>query len=239
MDCSEKATDLAISLKGAAATVLTNLPPEKRHDYAALTTVLDSRFGATHQTELNRMRLKSRTRRRDETLAELADVECLTCLPYPGATEDMIQVLAQDQFIDALVEEDMRLHIHQDKPATLRDALRIALELESCQLASRQNVKYMREAQLLKDGYAVQQQVSTATAREDVLQWCCKFTLIQKKTRQRKCPDLLGVWRERPPSMRVPSAAEEAAGGGCRVPFGKREVARLVGKGQLGQLQPP
>ena len=78
-DRSEKATYLAISLKGAAATVLTNLPPEKRHDYAALTTALDSRFGATHQTELNRMRLKSRTRHRDETLAELAeDVERLS-----------------------------------------------------------------------------------------------------------------------------------------------------------------
>ena len=30
---SEKATHLATSLKGAAATVLTNLPPEKYHDY--------------------------------------------------------------------------------------------------------------------------------------------------------------------------------------------------------------
>ena len=117
------------------------------------------------------MRLKSRTRHRDETLAELAeDVERLTRLAYPGATKDMIQVLAQDQFVDALVEEDVRLRIRQNKPVTLRDALRIALELESYQLASRQRVKYVREAQSLEDGYAVQQQVSTATAREDILQ---------------------------------------------------------------------
>ena len=62
--------------------------------YAALTTALDSQLGATYQTELNRMCLKSRTRHRDETLAELAeDVERLTHLAYPGATKDMIQVL--------------------------------------------------------------------------------------------------------------------------------------------------
>ena len=64
----------------------------------------------------------------------------------------------------------MRLRIRQNKPATLHDALRIALELESHQLSSRQRVKHVREAQLLEDGYVVQQQVSTATAREDVLQ---------------------------------------------------------------------
>ena len=121
---SEKAAHLAISLRGPAATVLTNFPPGKCQDYGGLTATLDSRFGLAHQTELNRMRLKARTRRREETLAELAeDVERLVRLAYPEAAEAMVEVLAQDQFIDALPEEDMRLRIHQNKPASLRDAL--------------------------------------------------------------------------------------------------------------------
>ena len=99
--------------------MLTNLPPEQRGSYEALTTALDTRFGLSHQTELNRMRLKARTRR-DASLAELAaeDVEHLVRLAYPEAAEAMVEVLAKDQFVDALPDEDMRLRIRQNKPAT-------------------------------------------------------------------------------------------------------------------------
>ena len=86
---------MAISLRGAAATVLTNLHPTQRRSYETLTSALDSRFGMTHQTELNRSRLKTRSRRREETLAELADdVERLVRLAYPVADKSMVEVLA-------------------------------------------------------------------------------------------------------------------------------------------------
>ena len=49
------------------------------------------------------------------------------------------EVLAKDQFVDALLDEDMCLRIRQNKPTTLRDALRLALELDYYQLASRQS----------------------------------------------------------------------------------------------------
>ena len=168
---ADKATHLAISLRGAAATVLTNLHPAQRQSYEALSAALDSRFGTAHQTELNRMRLKARSRRREETLAELAeDVERLARLAYPEATEAMVEVLAKDQFVDALPDEDMRLRIRQNKPAMLRDALRLALELESYQLASRQRPKLVRGTQL-QEGYPYQRQTSPgATSSMDVLQ---------------------------------------------------------------------
>ena len=106
--------------------------------YEALTTALDTCFGLSHQTELNRMRLKARTRCRDENLAELAeDVEHLVRLAYPEAAE-----------ATALPDEDMQLRIRQNKPATLRNALGTALELESYKLASKQKATFVREAQL-------------------------------------------------------------------------------------------
>ena len=170
---AEKAAYLAISLRGPAATVLTNLPPEQRGSYEALTTALDTRFGLSHQTELNRMRLKARTRHRDESLAELAeDVEHLVRLAYPEAAESMVEVLAKDQFVDALPDEDMRLRIRQNKPATLRDALGTALELESYQLASKQKARFVREAQL-EEKHPVQCRMTNQGAKEqtgDVLQ---------------------------------------------------------------------
>ena len=169
---AEKAAYLAISLRGPAATVLTNLPPEQRQSYEALTIALDTRFGLSHQTELNRMRLKARTRRRDESLAELAeDVEHLVRLAYHEAAEAMVEVLAKDQFVDALPDEDMRLRIRQNKPATLRDALGTALELESYQLASKQKARFVREAQL-EERHSVQQRMTDQTKEKtgDTLQ---------------------------------------------------------------------
>ncbi len=146
---TQKAVYLAISLRGPAVTVLTNLPPEQRRDYAALSKALENRFGSAHQTELNRSRLKSRTRRRDESLPELAeDIERLTRLAYPDAPESMVDVLARDQLVDALPDDDTRLRIRQSRPDSLRQALQVALELESHQLASRQRQKVVREVRL-------------------------------------------------------------------------------------------
>ena len=134
----QKATYLAISLRGQALTALTNLPEEQRGDFTALATALKNRFGNNHQAELNRAHLHSRTKKRDESLPELAeDVERLTRLAYPEAAETMIVVLAKDQFIDALPDEDMRLRIRQSRPPTLRQALETALELESYSMASK------------------------------------------------------------------------------------------------------
>ena len=156
---TEKATYLAVSLRGPAATVLTNLPPEQRCDYRALTAALESRFGSMHQTELNRAKLKARVRQRDEGLPELAeDVERLARLAYPDAPASMIEVLAKDQFVDSLPEEDMRLRIRQSRPKTMREALETALELESYQLASKQRSRTVREARLEEGSYQEQLQ---------------------------------------------------------------------------------
>ena len=74
------------------------------------------------------MRLKARTHCREESLAELEeDVEQLLHLAYPEADEAMGKVLAQDQFIDTLLD-DMRLPIRQNKPATLKVAFWMALQ---------------------------------------------------------------------------------------------------------------
>ena len=94
---AEKATYLAVSLKGPALTVLSNLPAANLYNYSSLVTALDSRFGSSHQAELHRMKLKSRIRKREEGLAELAvDIERLARLAYPNAPPTMLELLAKD-----------------------------------------------------------------------------------------------------------------------------------------------
>ncbi len=149
---TEKATYLAVSLRGSALTILTNLPSEQRSEYTSLLSALDNRFGTAHQTELNRVKLRNRTRKREESLPELAeDIERLSRLAYPDAAQGMVDVLAKDQFIDAIADEDIRLRVRQNKPASLREALEHALELESYHLANRQRVRATRGTLLEQD----------------------------------------------------------------------------------------
>lgn len=83
---AEKAACLAIYLRNAVATVLTNLTPRSIRT--------NSHFGIAHQKKLNRKCLKARTCHRKETLVELAnDFEHLANLE---AAEAMVEVLAQD-----------------------------------------------------------------------------------------------------------------------------------------------
>ena len=90
-------------------------------------------------------------RRRDECLPELAEnIERLTRLAYSNAAVEMIKVLAKDQFVDALHNEEMRLKVCQSWPSTLHQALEASLELESFELASRRGPRVAREA-ILED----------------------------------------------------------------------------------------
>ena len=58
----------------------------------------------------------------------------------------MLELLAKDQFIDALADGDMRLQMRQSHPKSMREALQIALVLEAFQLASQQRAKPVRGA---------------------------------------------------------------------------------------------
>ena len=82
----QKGNYLATSLKGPALSLLGNLSPSTRQDYKVLVAALESRFGSAHQQELHRSKFKSRVRRREESLQELAeDLERLVRLAYPLA----------------------------------------------------------------------------------------------------------------------------------------------------------
>lgn len=142
----QKGNYLATSLKGSALTVVRNLATETRQDYRALVAVLESRFGAAHQQEFHCTKFKSRLRRREESLQELAeDIERLTRLAYPLAPEYTKDLLAKEQFIDAILDGDTWLRLKQSKPQSLRAVLELAMELESYRPASRQRDLHVRE----------------------------------------------------------------------------------------------
>ena len=52
-------------------------------------------------------------------------------MAYPSAPLDVRETLAKEQFIDSLVDSEMRLRIKQSRPKNLNEAVRLAVELEA------------------------------------------------------------------------------------------------------------
>lgn len=134
-DHATKALELATSLRGQAQTVLSDLRPEQRKSFAHLVSALAARFEPQNLSEMHRAQLKGKLRKTDESLTELAQaIRTLVRKSYPIAVSETTETLARDAFIDSLNESEMEWAVHQGKPCTLDDALRLALEYEAFQI---------------------------------------------------------------------------------------------------------
>lgn len=128
----KKGLFLALSIRGQAQAVLGDLPRDRGQHYETLVRSLQERFSPPNQTELYRVQLKKRRQRPLKTLSELGQaIRRLTNLAYPTAPGEVRETLAKDQFIDALIDSDIRIRIKQSRPANLNEAISLAVELEA------------------------------------------------------------------------------------------------------------
>ena len=89
---------------------------------------MKNRFGGASFQEKNRIKLKNRRRRKDESLKTLhIDIRRLSTLAYPETDHKTREVLSCDHFIDALADKDLILKIRERRPRDLDTALQIAL----------------------------------------------------------------------------------------------------------------
>ncbi|CAG2207675.1 unnamed protein product [Mytilus edulis] len=140
----QKGLYLAVSLVGKAQAVLGDLPKEKRQIFSDLVNALEERFAPSSQTELYRVQFKELRQKVSETLPGLGQsVRRLSNLAYPTAPLELRDTLAKEQFIDALVDSEMRLRIKQSRPKGLNDAIRLAVELEAYNMAESKTLKSM------------------------------------------------------------------------------------------------
>ena len=150
----QKAQYLSVSLRGAACQLLRTLTPAKRLNYHELVTALGRRFNPENQTELFRAELRNCQRLASQSLPELAqEVRRLVHLAYPTASQDVMDVLGRDYFIDALDDSDLRWRVYQVKAKSLDDAVCAAVEMEAYKKAERQRIqprKSVRQVDLYK-----------------------------------------------------------------------------------------
>ena len=74
-----------------------------------------------------------------ESLPELAQaIQRLTRQAYPSAPISLRELIAKDQFIEALTDPELRWKVHQAKAATLTEALDAGVEVEAFFSAEKQ-----------------------------------------------------------------------------------------------------
>ena len=125
----DKARFLAASLKGVAQPVLGDKSEPSYHE---LMQLLERRFGPGQRAEVYLAELRGRQRKPNESIQELGHaIRRLTALAYPELAKDAQDRLGKTHFIDAEPDKEIRVGIYRANTASLDEAIRIALEIES------------------------------------------------------------------------------------------------------------
>ncbi|VDI10936.1 Hypothetical predicted protein [Mytilus galloprovincialis] len=138
-DNLEKGLYLAASLRGQAQGVLGDLSDDKKSHFDQLVRSLEERFAPPNQSELYREQLKERKQKASETLPGLGQtIRQLVNKAYPTAPGEVKETLAKENFLDALINTEMRIKIKQSRPPDLNSAICLAVELETFYKAEKQ-----------------------------------------------------------------------------------------------------
>ena len=136
-----KSLYLDSSLTGDARGLLDELSLLDRRDYDKIVNVLTIKFGSINRAEVFRCELQTRTKRRDESLPELAlSIKKLTRKAYTSASSNVIETLAMDYFIDTIPYKEVRIRLRDVCPKTLAEAEKIAVRLDEEHVADKTRI---------------------------------------------------------------------------------------------------
>ena len=128
----DKLAHLQANLTGGAAQCLWDVGVENSCSLPHLLTLLRGRFGSEGQAEKFRAELRGRRRKVGETLQSLyQDIRRLMVLAFPGPTNITTEIVGRDSFLDALGDRSLALRIREREPATMEEALRMAVRFEA------------------------------------------------------------------------------------------------------------
>ena len=100
--------------------------------------LLKSRFGTYNEKERYRSELRSRRRRRSESLQGLyRDFRRLMALAFPSQSDSLWELMARYVFIDALGDPDLPLRVLERAPSSLEETLKVASHLEALSLGKK------------------------------------------------------------------------------------------------------
>ena len=127
----DKLAWLQWSLKGRAQQVLWDLPTSMLSSYEDIVKTLCQRFGSELQSEVYKIELRNRRRRKHESISELMqDIRRLMVLAYCSAASDIWESVAINAFLEALDDPELALEVRKRGPVTLEAAYQEAMLLD-------------------------------------------------------------------------------------------------------------
>ena len=121
---------LTQSLVGKAADITANLPATA--DEAYVVDKLKQFYRGKHQANRHEAEMKSRQRKKGETILSLfQDISRLKDLAFPGQTNDQIEKICLEAFLEALCDETFKQRILDRGATSLEMAADIAEKIES------------------------------------------------------------------------------------------------------------
>jgi len=133
---NDKLAHLCWCLSGPASQILWDVGPSHELSYKQLVQKVRQRFGNEGQEERFQAELRTRKRKRGESLQILhQDIRRLMSLAYPGETSRFSELLAKDSFLSALEDPQFELKCREHEPKDLGTALRVAMRLEKYEKA--------------------------------------------------------------------------------------------------------
>ena len=163
---------LRVRLTGRAATVFRRLPAATRADFALATAAMRARFEPESKKELYMAEMQTSTKKRKEDWAAFGEeLKLLADKAYPDLQEEARERLALNQYLARLDDPRLGFSVRQGKPATVDDAVRITLEMESYMQAS-QPATPLQISQVQPEDSELSPAVAPVTSakREDPLQ---------------------------------------------------------------------
>ena len=131
-----KLSYLMVLLDGVALSYVESLPQARTRTFRELCRAMDERFGECLFTEVRKAELKTRIRKTEESIPELAeDIRALTWQAYPRLDWEAREELAVDHFINALDDSEIRMALHQRQVQNTLEAVKVAVDLEAWKLA--------------------------------------------------------------------------------------------------------
>ena len=124
------------SLRGEAGQVLWDRTSDATTD--SVIKLLRTRFGNELHIERFRAELRARWRKCGEPLQSLyLDIVRMTTLAHPQGDADLTRHVAREAFINSLGDNELQMNIMEKQPATIDEALSIAIRLEAYEAALR------------------------------------------------------------------------------------------------------
>lgn len=183
----DKALSLAACLRGNAQVYYMTLKPAERSSYHGLTLKLGQRFGNTRQQPMWISRLEARTRRPNESIAELGDdLRRLAQRAYSNMNHDAREMLALNQLYKS-VSPELKYKCISDNCTSVTKAVTIIEMYEGILGAETGKRKYVRQVSANhEDSQASAGQVVNNTVDISALQGTIKQLqlCIERLTRQ-------------------------------------------------------